>query len=64
MDPEEVRRIASLGGKARAELGVGHQFTSNEARFQGSRGGKAFHAKAREARAKREAEAAKKTEKE
>ncbi|PJJ60823.1 KGG domain-containing protein [Hymenobacter chitinivorans] len=41
MDPEEQRRIASEGGKASHESGRGHEFTSEEAREAGKKGGKA-----------------------
>jgi len=39
MDPEEQRRIASEGGKASHEKGTGHEFTSEEAREAGKKGG-------------------------
>ena len=39
MDPEEQRRIASEGGKASHESGKGHEFTSEEAREAGRKGG-------------------------
>lgn len=39
MDPEEQRRIASEGGKASHESGHGHEFTSEEAREAGRKGG-------------------------
>jgi len=41
MDPEEQRRIASEGGKASHESGRGHEFTSEEAREAGRKGGEA-----------------------
>lgn len=41
MDPEEQRRIASEGGKASHESGRGHEFTSQEAREAGRKGGEA-----------------------
>lgn len=39
MDPEEQRRIASMGGRAAHERGTAHQFSSDEAREAGRRGG-------------------------
>jgi len=39
MDPKEQRRIASEGGKASHEKGTGHEFTSEEAREAGRKGG-------------------------
>lgn len=41
MDPEEVRRIASLGGRAAHEYGTAHEFTPREARAAGRKGGRA-----------------------
>jgi len=41
MDPEEQREIASKGGKAAHEQGVAHEFTSEEAREAGRKGGQA-----------------------
>jgi general stress protein YciG len=41
MDPEEQRRISSEGGKASHEKGTGHEFTSEEAREAGKKGGEA-----------------------
>ncbi len=41
MDPTEVRRLASKGGKAAHELGTAHEFTSEEARLAGRKGGHA-----------------------
>lgn len=43
MDPEKVRAIASKGGKAAHELGTAHQFSSDEARNAGRKGGVAPH---------------------
>ena len=40
MDPEKQRAIASRGGKAAHEKGTAHQFTSDEAREAGKKGGK------------------------
>lgn len=45
MDPEKVRAIASKGGKAAHILGTGHQFSSEEARQAGKKGGAAPHVK-------------------
>jgi len=39
MDPEKQREIASEGGKASHEKGTGHEFTSDEAREAGKKGG-------------------------
>lgn len=39
MTPEQVKRIASLGGIAAHQLGVAHTWTSEEARETGRRGG-------------------------
>lgn len=41
MDPATQRRIASEGGKASHESGRGHEFTSEEAREAGRKGGEA-----------------------
>jgi uncharacterized protein len=41
MDAEKVKKIASKAGRRSHELGRGHQFTSEEARVAGSKGGKA-----------------------
>ena len=41
MDPERRRRISSVGGKASHEKGTGHEFTSDEAREAGRKGGRA-----------------------
>lgn len=40
MDPEKVREIASLGGKAAQASGTAHRYTSEEARAAGQKGGK------------------------
>ena len=45
MDPALVREIASKGGKAAQAAGTGHQFTTDEAREAGRKGGAATHAK-------------------
>jgi general stress protein YciG len=39
MDPIKANAIRSKGGKRRAELGVGHIFTPEEAREAGRKGG-------------------------
>lgn len=41
MDPEKQKRIASIGGKAAHEKGTAHQWTSEEARVAGQKGGRA-----------------------
>lgn len=41
MSEEERRRIASEGGKAAHEAGTAHEFTSEEAREAGKKGGEA-----------------------
>lgn len=43
MDPEKVRAIASKGGKAAHVMGTAHQFSSDEAREAGKKGGIAPH---------------------
>ncbi len=40
MTPEQRRAIASLGGKAAHAQGTAHQFTTEEAKIAGSKGGK------------------------
>lgn len=39
MSPEKQREIASKGGKAAHEKGTAHEFTSEEARAAGKKGG-------------------------
>ena len=39
MDPRKQREIASKGGKAAHEKGTAHEFTPDEARAAGKRGG-------------------------
>lgn len=41
MDPQRQKEIASLGGRTAHARGTAHQFTSEEARAAGSKGGKA-----------------------
>lgn len=47
MDPQRVREIASMGGKAAHEQGTAHQWTSDEARAAGRKGGTASAASRR-----------------
>jgi general stress protein YciG len=48
MDPQLVSELAKRGGKAAHRAGTAHQFTSDEARIAGRKGGMATHAKRRE----------------
>jgi general stress protein YciG len=41
MDPEKQKQIASMGGKAAHANGRAHEFTSDEARVAGRKGGQA-----------------------
>jgi general stress protein YciG len=43
MDRDKQREIASKGGKAAHEKGTAHQWTSDEARNAGRKGGLASH---------------------
>lgn len=43
MDEERQREIASMGGKAAHASGHAHEFTSEEAREAGRKGGEASH---------------------
>jgi len=43
MDRAQVRMLASRGGKAAHEQGTAHEFTSDEARAAGRKGGLASH---------------------
>ena len=43
MSPEKQREIASKGGKAAHAAGTAHQFSSDEARVAGRKGGMAPH---------------------
>ena len=45
MEPALVRELAKRGGKAAHHAGTAHQFTSDEARIAGRKGGMATHAK-------------------
>jgi general stress protein YciG len=39
MDPQRVREICSMGGQAAHRKGTAHQFTSEQAREAGRKGG-------------------------
>ena len=41
MDPQKQRQIASKGGRAAHQKGTAHEFTSDEARVAGRKGGEA-----------------------
>ena len=43
MDPARVRELARLGGKSAHRRGKAHEFTSEEARLAGRKGGLASH---------------------
>jgi general stress protein YciG len=47
MDPQRQREIASEGGRAAHEKGTAHEFTSEEAREAGRKGGQARSANRR-----------------
>ncbi len=47
MDQRRVREIARMGGKAVHAAGTAHEFTSEEARIAGRKGGHALHVKRR-----------------
>lgn len=47
MDPKLVSEIARKGGRAAHEAGTAHEFTTDEARLAGRKGGKASHANRR-----------------
>jgi hypothetical protein len=49
MDPQRQREIASEGGRAEHEKGTAHEFTSEEAREAGRKGGMARSANRRSA---------------
>jgi uncharacterized protein len=49
MDRSKQREIASKGGKAAHQKGTAHEWTSEEARNAGRKGGIASHARRREA---------------
>ena len=48
MERELVSEIARKGGKAAHSAGTAHEFTSEEARLAGRKGGRATHAKRRQ----------------
>ena len=58
MDPEKQRRIASKGGKAAHAKGRAHEWTVEEAREAGRKGGSASHRQAQSGPAQSESEAA------
>jgi general stress protein YciG len=47
MEPSLVSELARRGGKAAHRAGTAHQFTSDEARIAGRKGGMATHATGR-----------------
>lgn len=47
MDPQKQKQIASKGGKAAHQKGSAHEFTSQEARKAGSKGGQSSHSGSR-----------------
>lgn len=49
MDRKLVSEIARKGGRAAHTVGTAHEFTSEEARLAGRKGGQATHAKRRKA---------------
>lgn len=51
MDPTRVAEIASKGGRAAHAAGTAHEFTSDEAREAGRKGGYATHARRRASKA-------------
>jgi general stress protein YciG len=51
MDPNKQREIASKGGKAAHQKGTAHEWTSEEARDAGRKGGIASHRRRREQQA-------------
>ncbi len=53
MDSEKQRRIASKGGRAAHEKGTAHEFTPEEAREAGRKGGEA-RGRSRPSRSKQE----------
>jgi uncharacterized protein len=48
LDPKLVSAIARKGGIAAHKAGTAHQFSAEEARKAGSKGGRAVHAKRQE----------------
>lgn len=57
MDPEKQREIARKGGIAAHEKGTGHQWTSEEAREAGRKGGRVHSRRRREQEEKERTEA-------
>ena len=51
MDPEKQRTIARKGGRAAHEKGTAHEWTSDEARRAGRKGGLMSHQRRRERKA-------------
>jgi len=51
MDPEKQRQIASKGGKAAHESGHAHEFTPEEARAAGRKGGESRGARRNQSQA-------------
>lgn len=45
MDPGRVKEIAASGGREAHKCGVAHQFTHEEAKVAGVKGGMAHHAR-------------------
>jgi general stress protein YciG len=43
MDPQKQKEIASLGGRAAHKMGVAHEWSSDEARAAGRKGGQNSH---------------------
>lgn len=43
MDPQKQKEIASLGGRAAHKMGVAHEWSSEEARAAGRKGGQNSH---------------------
>jgi len=50
MDPDKQRLIASKGGKAAHQKGTAHEWTVDEAREAGKKGGVAIHTRLAEER--------------
>lgn len=48
MDPEKQREIARKGGRAAHEKGTAHEWTTDEARTAGRKGGLVSHQRRRE----------------
>jgi uncharacterized protein len=48
MDPEKQREIARKGGRAAHEKGTAHEWTADEARTAGRKGGLTSHQRRRE----------------